>query len=192
MLNRILDEMDMDDEERQVVGYGLRKFLMFMISLLVVAIIGVLTNEIYNLVVFLLLFIPLRIFAGGMHLPSIKLCALFSATLIYGIALVSKHIQYVMLNQKMIFIVCIVAAIIIICLAPVDTINKALYDREKRRFKCISGIIVFVELFLLVSLKSFDTIEFMLCIVFVLESIFLIIQAIVNYFRKIRRLENND
>ena len=32
MLNRILDEMDMDDEERQVVGYGLRKFLMFMIS----------------------------------------------------------------------------------------------------------------------------------------------------------------
>ena len=114
------------------------------------------------------------------------------ATLIYGIALVSKHIQYVMLNQKMIFIVCIVAAIIIICLAPVDTINKALYDREKRRFKCISGIIVFVELFLLVSLKSFDTIEFMLCIVFVLESIFLIIQAIVNYFRKIRRLENYD
>ena len=60
MLNRILDEMDMDDEERQVVGYGLRKFLMFMISLLVVAIIGVLTNEIYNLVVFLLLFIPLH------------------------------------------------------------------------------------------------------------------------------------
>ena len=89
-------------------------------------------------------------------------------------------------------IVFIVAAIIIICLAPVDTINKALYDREKRRFKCTSEIIVLVELFLLVSLKSFDTIEFMLCIVFVLESIFLIIQAIVNYFRKIIRLENYD
>lgn len=192
VLNRILDEMDMDDEERQVVGYGLRKFFMFIISLLIVAIIGVLTNEIFNLVVFLLLFIPLRIFAGGLHLSSLRLCALMSVALIYGIALVSKHIQYVMLNQKMIFMVCIIAAITIICLAPVDTINKKLYNSEKRRFKCISEIIVFVELFLFVSLKSLDTIKFMICIVFVLESIFLIIQIIVNYFREIGRLENYD
>lgn len=43
---------------------------------------------------------------------------------------------------KMIFMVCIIAAVTIICLAPVDTINKKLYNSEKRRFKCISEIIV--------------------------------------------------
>lgn len=180
MLKRMLNKIEMEDEERQVVEYGLKKLLMFMTSLLVVAIIGVMTNTIFNLVIFLLFFIPLRIFAGGMHLPSIGLCALSSFSLVFGIALVSKYIKYEMLNPQKLFVMCIIAAMIIILLAPVDTTNKVLYNAEKKRFKRISEIIVFVELFLLVLLYSFEKIVFMICIVLVIESVFLIIQSIIN------------
>ena len=62
------------DEEMEVAIYGLKRLGMFLISMVVVAIIGLLMGNVQGVFLFLLFFIPLRIFAGGLHLPTSIFC----------------------------------------------------------------------------------------------------------------------
>ena len=58
------------DEEKEIAIYGLKRLGMFVASMVVTAIIGLLMGNIQGVFLFLLFFIPLRIFAGGLLLPA--------------------------------------------------------------------------------------------------------------------------
>ena len=76
------------DEELEIALYGIKRLMMFLGSVAVVALIGFLMKNIQGVFLFLLLFIPLRVFAGGLHLPTIWMCAIASSALIIMVAII--------------------------------------------------------------------------------------------------------
>lgn len=79
------------DEEKEIAIYGLKRLGMFVASMVVTAIIGLLMGNIQGVFLFLLFFIPLRIFAGGLHLPALWMCAIASSLLIVAVVEEGTH-----------------------------------------------------------------------------------------------------
>ena len=128
------------DEEKEIAIYGLKRLGMFVASMVVTAIIGLLMGNIQGV-----FFIPLRIFAGGLHLPALWMCAIASSLLIVAVAFILNSTDGGWINESLYSAILIIGTLVIMILAPVDTVNKLLFKEEKVRFKLISIVITVVE-----------------------------------------------
>ncbi|WP_143003197.1 accessory gene regulator B family protein [Butyrivibrio sp. INlla14] len=180
------DYMGFNDEEMEVAIYGLKRLGMFTASLIVVLIIGIIMDNVKGVFLFLVLFIPLRIFAGGLHMPKLWICAITSALLIVGVAYVLNCADYTLLHQTLCLAIAILSAVQIILLAPVDTANKPLFKEEKIRYKKISIIITMMETALFFSNFINDLFKMLIFMVLVIEGFYLTVQKVVNYMREKR------
>ena len=116
------------DEEKEIAIYGLKRLGMFAASMIVAAIIGLLMGNIQGVFLFLLFFIPLRIFAGGLHLPTLWMCAIASSLLIMAVAFILNSTEGVWIRGMICSAILLVGASAIMILAPVDTANKILFN----------------------------------------------------------------
>ena len=168
------------DEEKEVAIYGLKRLGMFLVSMVVVTIIGLLMGNVQGIFLFLLLFIPLRIFAGGLHLPTLWMCAIASSALIVAVGFILNNIKGAWINEIIFFIILCAGAFLVIMLSPVDTANKRLFDEEKVRYKNVSCIITIVELGIFFISKDNDFIKLLIFLVIMVEAFYLAVQKIVN------------
>lgn len=130
------------DKSTYVLGYQLLigKIMSIMLMLVVAAV----TGTIIEILIFMLMFIPLRQYAGGFHFHHAEICILFSAMLcavmtigfnnqFYGIPIwISGGIE-------------IIVSLVIWKMAPIDSRNKQLEDLEKRIYGGRSKIILCIE-----------------------------------------------
>lgn len=168
------------DEEKEVAIYGLKRLGIFLISMVVVAIIGLLMGNVQGIFLFLLLFIPLRIFAGGLHLPTLWMCAIASSALIVAVGFILNNTKGAWINEIIFSMILCAGAFLVIMLSPVDTANKRLFDEEKVRYKIISSIITIVELGIFFVSKGNDFIKLLIFLVIMAEAFYLTVQKIVN------------
>lgn len=180
----MFDDMNLTDEEKEIVLYGLKRFSMFFASLLVTLVIGILTGETVELFIFLLLFVPLRIFAGGLHLPSLKLCAVTSTMLIVAIAVFMKYACENFAGSAIYMATAVFSALIVMILAPVDTVTKHLYRHEKKRYKIISIALTLIELGCLMCSYVVWKVRVLAYISVFAESIYLILQSMINRYKR--------
>ena len=68
MIENIIQDSNISSEEKEVVLYGLKHLEMFVASIVATILIGSVTGELKGVMLFLIMFIPLRIFAGGLHM----------------------------------------------------------------------------------------------------------------------------
>lgn len=184
MLKKILSDMELTDDECSIVVYGLRRLAMFVASILVTFIIGMATGTTRELFFFLLLFIPLRIFAGGLHLPSLRLCAMTSSLLILFVVVFTKAVNKDIICLPWYVYTSILASTIIIVLAPVDTDSKILYGHEKKKYKLIAVLLTLAELLICICFDISGKIKLLAFLSNATESIYLLIQSIVNCIKK--------
>lgn len=168
------------DEEMEVAIYGLKRLGMFLISMVVVAIIGLLMGNVQGVFLFLLFFIPLRIFAGGLHLPTLWMCAITSSALIVAVVYILNNIEIVERYVDQCNAMLLVGIIVIIVMAPVDTANKLLFKEEKIKYKIISIIITIVEMAIFYINQGNEFIKALVLVVIVIEAFGLAVQKILN------------
>ena len=168
------------DEEKEIALYGLKRLGIFMASMAEVAIIGLIMENVLGVFLFLLFFIPLRIFAGGLHLPSIWMCAIASSLLIVVIAVILNNTEGVWIYGRICSAILLAGAFVIILLAPVDTANKRLFKVEKVRYKIISIAITIVEVAIFFICLDNGFIKMLLFLVITVEAFYLTVQKIVN------------
>ena len=137
------------DEEKEIAIYGLKRLGMFVASMVVTAIIGLLMGNIQGVFLFLLFFIPLSTDGGWINE------SLYSAILIIG-------------------------TLVIMILAPVDTVNKLLFKEEKVRFKLISIVITVVEEAIFFICQDIDFIKMLIFLVITIEAFYLTVQKVIN------------
>ncbi len=113
-----------------------------LVGFIALIIIGIITGTIIKTTILFFLLLPLRQYSGGFHLQSKHACAVLSAGILAGMALMMKFVLVPEIIQMMI-IVC--GGTVIISNAPVDNPNNPLDIDIKKIFRKKALITLAIE-----------------------------------------------
>jgi accessory gene regulator B len=99
-------------------------------------------GEMKQLLVFLVLFIPLRIFAGGYHAETRTACYVISVMIVFTVLSVLRHATS---NLQIWMILILSSYSVIFFLSPRENVNKPLSTIEKKTYRIRSLILLNVE-----------------------------------------------
>ncbi|SNT12736.1 accessory gene regulator B [Anaerovirgula multivorans] len=148
-------------EERELYIYGLQQGLLIITNILTIVVIGVLHKTVWQCILFMITYFPLRSFAGGYHAKTQTRCYFLSIVLIISVL---SSIKYIPQTDYNVIGLALFAGITINALAPVEDKNKPLNQREIVIYKKWTSIILSVELSTLVLMMGLGLSEVSICI----------------------------
>lgn len=162
MIKRLTDYLVINEiiryEEREIYSYGLHQGFLIIINIITTMLVGFLLGGFWEIIIFMVAYIPLRIYGGGYHARTQLRCYFFSIVLIVGALFLIKTIPITTLS---ILTISIIAGMTVYLLAPVEDKNKVLSDKEniiyRRKTRTILAIEILIVLALYVAgLKQFS------------------------------------
>lgn len=156
ILNKIMrfiseNDDNMDEEESEVIRYGL-EILLIKISFFTAAlIIGAIMQSFLECLIFITLFSLIRTTAGGYHAETRMQCFISSMSIFavsLGIIKLVSTYGYILIPLS---ILSVLSILIIWRLAPVDTENKRLDATEKQKFQKRTRVIILIEILIAVT-----------------------------------------
>lgn len=148
--NYLKRELNLDEDKRSIIEYGIFSLFHVMTSILLVVIFGFIFNVIIEALIISFTIAVLRKFSGGAHASTSTNCAilggLISVIPAYIIKNISLNSNYIVITGVLIYIISI---IIVYKLAPVDSPNKPIKKKEKiKRLK--RGSIIIVSIYMII------------------------------------------
>nr|WP_312580178.1 accessory gene regulator B family protein [Sedimentibacter sp.] len=130
------------EEDKEIYVYGLQLIISTIIGITLILVVGLILNRLFYSIIFLISFIPIRMYSGGYHASSYVKCnlTLISLYLVTMSAVIFIPSVYVM---RISAIMAIITIYIILKYAPVDNENKRLTENRKKRNKKITVFILF-------------------------------------------------
>ena len=128
--------IDDNEETKDYYRYGIEITISSLINILLIIIIGIVSGNALESIVFLACFIPLRQFTGGFHAKTYFLCNLSFAVSFIILLIVYKFTnQYV--TSYIVFLIIIFSCIIFFSECPVENKNKVITEEKKKIHKVI-------------------------------------------------------
>lgn len=142
--------------DKEIILYGLTIAIEQAVSIISAIILGWMIGLVWEVIIFLVAFCPIRTYAGGYHCKTAIQCYFMSVGTIFAVLMIVKHTP-----QKYITHICVlllfIAVPLIWKLAPVGAISKPLDEVEKQHYRkitirnlgiecCIIPILFFTEL----------------------------------------------
>lgn len=143
IVNKLANNGNIVEEDKEIYAFGLRQGMIITANIITTLIIGTLLKMVWQTILFMILYIPLRSFAGGYHARTQFRCYILSVILIMAVLLV---IKYVFIANFVSLLAALVSGVIIYITAPVGDINKPLDDIEIIVYKKWTRIILIIEL----------------------------------------------
>lgn len=145
--NKIAKELNLDNDNEEVIIYGLFTFITILYNILLVMIFGMIFNVLIESLIVSFVISILRKSSGGAHANSHGICAMMGTFVSVVIALISK-LDISINNVIIIGIIAFAWAYYnIFKLSPVDSPNKPIKtDKKKKRLKKSSIIILSIYL----------------------------------------------
>ncbi|MCM1092037.1 MAG: accessory gene regulator B family protein [Butyrivibrio sp.] len=143
---------DASESEREVLDFGFQMLGTVLISGIIVCVTGIYMGMLAEALIFVAALLPLRQYAGGLHLHTRAGCGIVSFMLLACSLLLMK---YTVVPWKIQLIIYLIGALLIAVYAPVDNENNPLdsevKDKFGRRARIIMGIesIIFILLLIL-------------------------------------------
>ena len=137
MKNKIYNYLMNNDiiVEKDVFEYGFDFFLSYLIYLLIIIPISILTDSFFEIILFIILYIPIRKNIGGFHLKNPYHCIILSSI----VTLLIPYIQdYIPISYYFAISIIVLNFILYIMFIPVDCKEKQLSDIEKKSYKLLS------------------------------------------------------
>jgi len=170
-------------EDKDLYVYGLRQGAQILLNIFTTIATGLVFGMLWQSLVFMLAYIPLRTYAGGYHAKTQLRCYLSSTAAMIGVLLLVKLVLWTM---PVCLTVAAVAGVIIFFLAPVEDSNKPLDQAEvviyKKRARYILTLL-FVLIFLCWSLEQLQ-ISVCITMAVALLAVMLILGKMKNEFWK--------
>lgn len=160
LTNKIRQEMpDIDDEEAEVIKYGLELIIGEVPKILLLFIIAIVLKIGWLVIFAYFTMLPYKITAGGFHLKTNIGCTIGTLTIYYGNVLISKYIIWTSIYAKytVIFMIFVFSMIMVSLYAPADTVNLPILTKRERKTKRILSY-VFATITLLVAIIIKDNI----------------------------------
>lgn len=151
LTNYIIRYGNAEEQSREIYEYGLQSMLETILSFSICAVLAQTIGMLGEGIVFFLIFIPLRSYAGGYHFDKYLLCLIFSCATFFAVLLIGKNLN-LPLNMYL------AIPLLLICvrlLYPVEHVNRPTdeeenkYFRKKLNFYLIIDFLLFILLFVL-------------------------------------------
>lgn len=128
----VIDEKN--EKEIAICHYGIEVFIASVVNMLLILILGSLTNTFFDSILFLSVFVPIRQCTGGYHAETYLMCNLTLAAtylfVIIGTLLIPD-------NLFIKAIIWILSFFIVFIYAPCDNKHKRISKEKKQRFKLV-------------------------------------------------------
>jgi accessory gene regulator B len=160
LTNKIRQEMpDIDDEEAEVIKYGLELIIGEVPKILLLFIIAIVLKIGWLVIFAYFTMLPYKITAGGFHLKTNIGCTIGTLSIYYGNVLISKYIIWTPIYAKytVIFMIFVFSMIMVSLYAPADTVNLPILTKRERKMKRILSY-VFATITLLAAIIIKDNI----------------------------------
>lgn len=149
LVNAVAQSNKLSKEDTIILQYGLKKIVMFMGDAVFTIIVGWLLRITALSIAFQIVFVLLRMYAGGYHSKTEQQCAVHSA-IVTVISLLS--IRWMISRSWWSGLLFIFVSIVIMVLAPVEAENKPLSVKEKTiNHRKTIGIVLLFDLITIVS-----------------------------------------
>ncbi len=169
---KVSNELDLDEEKRSVINYGMFALIQMMISIFLVLIFGTFLGVSTEALIVSFTVSILRKSSGGVHANTPEKCAIVGtvSSIIMGMLVRYSTTRYISIG--VIIIIFIISFFVVYRLAPVDSASKPIKKIEKRnRLRNISMMILMIYLIIIcinfVSYKftnDIRLIDYSLCI----------------------------
>ena len=160
--NRLIESGAISAEDKDIYEYGLKHICDMFLNIMTTLVIGFIFGMIWQSIIFMVSYIPLRSYAGGYHARTQLRCYIFSVVLTVCVLLSIKYIPY----SNILFIsLTIISGIVIFIFAPIGDENKPLDENETKVFKKRTRIILFIEIVLIGLFTYLNTTWITICIV---------------------------
>lgn len=122
------------EADAAIYRYGYILMMETMINILISVFIGIVFHALREVIWFLLIFVPLRSYAGGYHMDRAWKCIIATNVMIAGVTLTAVYALHTV-PLLVWFAAEAVSCIVICALAPIDTKAKPLDDGEKKVYR---------------------------------------------------------
>jgi len=148
--NNLKNELNLDEDKASIIEYGLFAFFHMSISILLVAVIGLIFNVMIEALIISFVVAILRKFSGGAHASTALNCAIVGVLISIIPAYITKNlnfnINYIIFTGIPLYII---SLIIVYKLAPVDSPNKPIKKQEKIK-KLKKGSIILLSIYMII------------------------------------------
>ena len=158
----LYDDME-TGELNEIYMYGVGQLGINIFNMLTALTIGFLFGELLISVVYITSFVFLRSYAGGYHASTPMRCY---ALTVASIILVLLTVKYVSLSVFCLLLLFIMSSIVILLLAPIDTINKRLDEIEHIHYRKKASVVLALECLIVILSLVFHNILFLESIIF--------------------------
>lgn len=155
-------------EDREIYAYGLYQGIVMAINILTYILISLYFEMVWESLIFLISYIPLRSYSGGYHARTQIKCYFLSILMIILVLLTIKTVPFTI---PMTIGITILSGSIIFILAPVEDSNKPLSYSQAKVFRKVARKILGVELIVIITLLLMRYIMFALPIVLAIGAI---------------------
>lgn len=145
--NSIIESSMMD-----VYRYGIEISLSSALGMCLVILTGLVFFNFRDAILFLLTFIPIRMYCGGYHADSYLMCNISMLCTFSITALCAQHIE---VSIDIFIIISLVGIIIITACCPVENKYKPLDDKQKKKCKIVSLALLGIAITICLALYCF-------------------------------------
>jgi len=180
---KLFENHSINKEQYEVCKFGIQQGLIILLNMVTIIIVGIIVGELWQAILFMIFYFPLRSYAGGYHAKTSVRCYVYSILLIIIVLLAIKLSVFTRLVYIFAFMVSI---IIIFILAPVEDLNKKLDNIEIGVYKKRTRIVTTIEgmLFIISFIHNFTILIDVIFWVFIVMASILCIGKIKNIVPK--------
>ena len=174
--NKLLASLVIEEGDRELYCYGFFLLISGVSFFIVTLVVGFLASAPFESVIFYILFMLLRSYAGGIHANTETACVVLT-TLALTVSVFSIKVMEQMNGSEIPFLMLGSGDLCILLFSPLDTKDKPLEKLEKKKYRtvCVSIVLFYTTAALIAYQLSLNTILFPVACSICLEGILLII-----------------
>lgn len=127
------------NDEKEYYQYGIEITISSILNIILILGIGLLTCNIFESIIFLLLFIPIRQFTGGFHASTYFKCNL-SFCIVFSLILILYNFTGV-INTYLSILITFTCVLLIIAECPIENKNKPIPEERKKFHKIMAALL---------------------------------------------------
>ncbi len=164
LTNRLIQNNIIKQEDFEIYRFGIENLIMKACHILSYVILGIIFQQLPELLVFLIAFIPLRESSGGYHAKTPLKCYILSCGTIISLMCLLRFIPVKIMAFGI--VPALVSSLILFFIVPVEAENKPLDETEITYYKRKASFIIMAELVLVLVFRvlSWNVLSFILAL----------------------------